>query len=409
MSRISLPRAAATLFGLASSVALAAGCDGNGLTTLPHTTSTVDTLGFVSSALCGSGQICTIAGTGIAGDGIDRQAATATRLYLPQDMTAGPDGRLYVADWNNHRIRSIDDAGVMHIVAGIGELGASADDPSSERLNHPTNVAFDPMGMPGEMIIAAWHNSRVKKCDLATSSIIDIAGTGKRGFGGNGGKAILATLDLPVAIVFDAAGDMLIADQANQMIRKVDRATDVITTIAGVGRCADSTNPNPCIINDGGPATQGGFHFPIGQAASPGGRIALGRDGSIFVADTENFRLRRVSPDGMLETFAGTGTWGFLGDGGPAKQAQLGRLADVAVARDGRIFIADTDNSCVRVIAPDGIITTFAGQCGARGFSGDGGPAAAAKLDRPSGVEIGPRGDVFIADTHNNRIRVVGR
>jgi streptogramin lyase len=259
------------------------------------------------------------------------------------------------------------------------------------------------------MIIAAWHNSRVKKCDLATSSLVDIAGTGKRGFGGNGGPALQAILDLPVAVVFDAAGDMLIADQANQMIRKVDRATNIITTIAGVGRCADSVNPNPCIINDGGPATKGGFHFPIGQAASPGGRIALGRDGSIFVADTENFRLRRVDPQGMLETFAGTGTWGFAGDGGPAKQAQLGRLADVAVAQDGRIFIADTDNSCVRVIGTDGVITTFAGQCGARGFAGDDGPAAAAKLDRPSGVEIGPLGDVFIADTHNNRIRVVGR
>jgi hypothetical protein len=361
------------------------------------------------ATLCASGHICTLAGTGIAGDGQDDQPALATRLYLPQDITVGPDGQLYVADWNNHRIRVVRDDGTMHIVAGIGELGASVDDPSVNRLNHPTNVAFDPMAPPGEMIIAAWHNSRIKKVDLATAAVVDVCGTGKRGFAGNGGPAAMATLDLPVAVVFDAAGDMLIADQANQMIRKVDRATDVITTIAGVGHCADSVNPNPCVINDGGPATAAGFHFPIGQAASPGGRIALGADGSLYVADTENFRLRRIDPAGNIDTVAGTGTWGFAGDGGPARQAQLGRLSDVAVGADGRIFIADSDNDCVRVVTPDGTIATFAGVCGQRGFAGDAGPATAARLDRPSGVEVGPAGDVYIADTHNHRIRVVGR
>ena len=96
--------------------------------------------------------------------------------------------------------------------------------------------------------------------------------------------------------MFDAAGNLLIADQANQMIRKVDRATDVITTIAGTGHCADAVNPNPCVLNDGGPATEAGFHFPIGQAAPPGGRIALGADGSIYVADTENFRAAADRP-----------------------------------------------------------------------------------------------------------------
>jgi hypothetical protein len=217
----------------------------------------------------------------------------------------------------------------------------------------------------------------------------------------------MATLDLPVAIVFDAAGNLLIADQANQMIRRVDRATDVITTIAGVGRCADSVNPDPCVINDGGPATAAGFHFPIGQAARPGGRIALGVDGTIYVADTDNFRVRRIDPAGIITTFAGTGTWGFAGDGGPAAAAQVGRVADVAIAADGRLFIADSDNDCVRVVTPDGIIATFAGICGQPGFSGDDGPAIAAQLDNPAGVEIGRQGEIYIADTHNQRIRVV--
>ena len=206
----------------------------------------------------------------------------------------------------------------MRIVAGIGELGPSSDDPSTNRLNHPTNVAFDPLGPPGELVIAAWHNSRIKRADIATGAVIDICGNGKRGFGGDGGPAEVATLDLPVGVVFDRAGNLLIADQANQMIRRVDRATDVISTIAGIGHCADDVNPDPCQLNDGGPATAAGFHFPIGQSASPGGRIALGADGSIYVADTGNFRLRRIDPAGTITTFAGNGTWGFAGDGGPA-------------------------------------------------------------------------------------------
>ncbi|HMF44553.1 MAG TPA: hypothetical protein VKQ32_27955 [Polyangia bacterium] len=362
-----------------------------------------------TTALCASGQICTVAGTGIAGDGADGLPALQTRLYLPQDTTVGPDNHLYVVDWNNHRIRMIDDDGTMRIVAGAGELGLAADDPSTDRLNHPTNVTFDPMGPPTELWIAAWHNSRVKKVDLTTGTIVDVCGTGMRGFAGNGGPAELATLNLPVAIVFDAAGNLLIADQANQMIRRVDRADDTISTIAGIGHCADSVNPDPCVLNDGGPATAAGFHFPIGQAATPGGRIALAADGTIYVADTDDFRLRRIDPAGTITTVAGTGEWGFAGDGGPAVSAQLGRLTDVAIGPDGQIYIADSDNDCVRVMTPDGIIATLAGQCGQAGFAGDGGPATAALLDRPFGVEVGRQGEVYIADTHNQRIRVVYR
>ena len=355
------------------------------------------------------GNICTVAGTGIAGDGADQLTPRETRLYLPQDTTVGPDGRLFVVDWNNHRIRVIDPDGLMRIVAGAGELGPSADDPSTDRLNHPTGVAFNPLGLPGSMTIAAWHNSRVKTVDLATGEIVDVCGNGKRGFGGNGGPAATATLDLPVGIAFTPAGDMLIADQANQMIRRVDHASGVIDTIAGTGHCADAINPNPCILNDGGPATGAGFHFPIGQAAQPGGRIALDAAGYIYVADTENYRVRRIDPTGVIETFAGTGTWGYAGDGGLAREAQLGRVADVAVGSDGSVYIADTDNSCVRVVSPDGVIATFAGRCGQGGFAGNDSPATEALLDRPYGVEVAPTGDVYIADTHNQRVRMVFR
>ena len=115
------------------------------------------------------GVICTVAGTGIAGDGADDLAALATRLYLPQDVTIGPDGRLYIVDWNNHRIRVRQDDGTLHIVAGIGELGPASDDPATDRLNHPTQVTFD---AAGHLVIAAWHNSRIKTMDAATGELI---------------------------------------------------------------------------------------------------------------------------------------------------------------------------------------------------------------------------------------------
>jgi hypothetical protein len=404
-----MPARSTALFCLAAALAPACGDNLPKSSSPSPSSSSSPSSSPTSSPLCASTHICTVAGTGIAGDGADLLPARDTRLYLPQDTTFGPDGRLYVVDWNNHRIRVVESDGRMRIVAGAGELGPSADDPSTNRLNHPTNVAFDPFGSPAQFVIAAWHNSRIKGADMATGEVFDLCGNGKRGYGGDGGPAAVATLDLPVGVVFDRAGDLLIADQANQMIRKVERATDVISTIAGIGHCADAVNPDPCQLNDGGPATAAGFHFPIGQSASPGGRIALGADGSIYVADTGSFRLRRIDPAGMIETFAGNGSWGFAGDGGPATAAQLGRLADVAVGADGRVYIADTDNSCIRVVTPDGIISTFAGRCGQPGFSGDAGPAVAAQLDRPYGVEVGSAGEVYVADTHNHRIRVVTR
>jgi sugar lactone lactonase YvrE len=354
------------------------------------------------------GFIATVAGTGIAGDGADGQPALATRLYLPQDMTVGPDGRLFVVDWNNHRIRAVNADGTMTIVAGIGELGPNVDDPSTDRLNHPTNVTFDANGL---MVIAAWHNSRVKTVDLSLpepGNIVNICGTGKRGFAGNGGPASAATLDLPVAVVFDAAHDLLIADQANQMIRKVDATTGIIETIAGQGHCADAQNPAPCVpFMDEVPARSASFHLPTGQAATPGGRIALDAAGNIYIADTENFRVRMIDGAGIIHTFAGTGVDGFAGDGGPAAAAELSRVTDVAVAPDGSVYIADTENSCIRMVTPAGIMTTFAGVCGQAGFAGDGGPAAGSLLDRPYGIEIAPTGDLYIADTHNQRVRVV--
>jgi sugar lactone lactonase YvrE len=345
------------------------------------------------------GLICTVAGTGIAGDGADDLAALTTRLYLPQDVTVGPDGRLYIVDWNNHRIRVRQDDDTLHIVAGIGELGPASDDPTTNRLNHPTQVTFDPAG---HLVIAAWHNSRIKTMDAATGELLDVCGTGARGFAGDGGPAATAMLNLPVAAVFDPAGNMLISDQANDRIRKVDAATQTISTIAGVGPCGD------CPLGDGGPATGAFISLPQGQSARPAGRIDIDATGNIYLADTNNNRVRKIDAAGGITTIAGTGQIGATGDGGPATEAKLSGLADVAVGPDG-IYVADTGNSCVRAIRADGTIATVAGVCGSPGLAGDNGPATDARLDRPGGIALDAEGNLFIADTHNQRVRVVYR
>jgi sugar lactone lactonase YvrE len=348
--------------------------------------------------------ICTVAGTGIAGDGADDLPALATRLYLPQDVTVAPDGRLFIVDWNNHRVRSREDNGTLHIIAGIGELGPSADDPTTNRLNHPTQVTFD---SEGRLVIAAWHNSRIKTVDLATGEIVDTCGTGARGFGGDGGPAAAAILNLPVAVAFNAAGDMIISDQANDRLRKVDHQTGMISTIAGVGPCS-ATGECPA-LGDGGPASAAFISFPQGQSARPAGRIDIDPAGNIYIADTLNNRVRKIDTYGVITTVAGNGEHGATGEGGPATQATLNGLADVAVAQDGSVYIADTANSCVRVVRPDGILASFAGACGSGGFGGDGGPAIHAKLDRPGGITLDADGNLYIADTHNQRIRIVYR
>jgi DNA-binding beta-propeller fold protein YncE len=353
----------------------------------------------------GSGVICTVAGTGIAGDGADDLAATETRLYLPQDISIAPDGRLFIVDWNNHRIRARQPDGTLHIVAGAGELGPDSDDPTTDRLNHPTQVTFDEAG---NLVIAAWHNSRIKTVDLATGEILDVCGNGKRGFMGDGGPAATATLDLPVAVVFDAEWNMLIADQANDRLRKVDRLTGTISTVAGVGPCTD---PAACpALGDGGPATSAFLSFPQGQSARPAGRIAIDGGGNVYVADSLNARVRKIDTAGIITTIAGNGVAGSGGDGGPATDALLNGLADVEVAPNGDVYIADTGNGCVRLVrAADGVITTVAGVCGSPGFAGDGGLAIEAKLSKPGGIALDADGNLYIADTHNQRVRIVYR
>ncbi|MDQ3034398.1 MAG: hypothetical protein M3Y87_18465 [Myxococcota bacterium] len=381
------------------------------------------------------GTICTVAGSGRAGVSGDEGLAWRAKLYLPMDSTLGPDGNLYVVDWNNHRLRVVDDPlgeNVISTCAGSGNLGDGPPGPAlAADFNHPTDIVFD---ASGRLVIAAWHNSRIRRVDLTTSTMEDVAGTGGRAYAGDGGPAATAVLDLPAGIDFDAAGNLYFVDQANQVIRRI--TTDgTIERVAGqciVDECAEGQTPVACpgasgktmcgtdiasctlpcrggFDGDGGPALQARFSMPFGQSADPAGRIAIADDGTIYFADTHNHRIRVIAPDGTVGTLAGTGEQGYGGDGGAATAAMIDNPVDVEVSSDGTLYFTDTMNHCVRAVdLASGVIRTAVGQCGQRGFAGDGGDPTMALLDRPYGVDVDDAtGNLYVTDTHNHRVRVV--
>ena len=225
--------------------------------------------------------------------------------------------------------------------------------------------------------------------------ISTVAGTGPKGRGGDGGAATEAMLNIPRDIAIGPDGSIYLSDTANWLIRRVGPG-GVITTVAGIGSDEDGYGG---FSGDGGPALEAELNLP--------GGIAVGPDGSIYIADTGNHRIRRIDRNGIITTVAGDGSYRHSGDGKPAVDASLNSPSDVAVGPDGSLYIADTENSRIRRVSPTGIITTVAGN-GPRGFSGDGGPATKAQLNLPRGIAIGSDGCLYIADTINHRIRRVG-
>lgn len=384
--------------------------------------------------------ICTIAGSDEQGFSGDDGPGTAAALYVPQDMAVHPNGELWLLDFNNYLVRAIDDTGTIRTVIGTGELNDSppagvAEMPASEAgFNHTPDMLFH----DGFLYMAAWHNSRIKRVNLDTMMLENYAGAGKRTYyDGDGGPRLEAALDLPSSIALDPAGNLVIMDQANQVIRRIT-ADGNIDRIAGkcvvdldvpctagqqptlcpgsnkfvcgdpVTECEKTCTPGDS--GDGGPALELRMGQPFGQSADPAGRIAYDASGNLFFADTDNNRIRKVDTNGIVTTVAGTGVGGYSGDGGPAAEAKVSRPVDVEAAPDGSIYFTDVYNNCVRKIDTSGIITTVVGQCSPspkdRGFAGDGGSPLEAKLDRPYGIELVGK-KLYVADTFNNRIRVV--
>jgi len=220
-------------------------------------------------------------------------------------------------------------------------------------------------------------------------NIYTVAGNGTGGYSGDGGQATAAAINQPTGVFLDMFNNIYIADSYNNRIRKVNSTTGVITTIAGTGA--------PGFSGDGGPATAAKVNGPNG--------VTVDMAGNIYIADFFNNRIRKINTSGIISTIAGVGTAGFSGDGGPATAAQMVKPIDLAFDMAGNLYIAD-GNNCVRKINTAGIITTVVGTR-FFGYSGDGGPATAAKINYPGGITVDMAGNLYVADYFNNRIRIV--
>jgi uncharacterized protein (TIGR03437 family) len=287
-------------------------------------------------------------------------------------------------------------SGVITTVAGNGTAGYSGDGgpATSAALRLPNGVAVD---SSGNLYIADTSNSRIRKVTASTGVITTVAGNGTGGYSGDGGSATSAELFAPSGVAVDNSGNLYIADFVNMDIRKVS-ASGIITTVAG-GGCAASVTPN-CGAGDGGPATSAELTGPMG--------VAVDSSGNLYIADFGNSRIRKVTAGtGIITTVAGSAFVGSHGDGGPATSAELFLPSGVAVDSSDNLYIADTSNCRIRkVTASTGVITTVAGN-GSEIYSGDGGPATSAALFLPTGVAVDSDGNLYIADTHNQRIRKV--
>ena len=327
-----------------------------------------------------NGAISTVAGSALRGFGGDNGPATSAGLYYPQGVAVDSAGGLYIADSADRRIRKVLN-GVITTVAGggvsIGDNGPAA----SAQLNGPYGVAMD---SAGNLYIADYGNNRIRK--VSNGVITTVAGNGTPGFSGDNGPATSAQLNYPNGVAVDSAGNLYVADFGNNRIRKVSNGT--ITTVAGNGTGGFS--------GDNGPAASAQLRQPQG--------IAVDSAGILYMADTYNNRIRKVS-NGAITTVAGSGTQGFSGDNGPATNAQLNLPFGVVVDSAGDLYIADLNNHRIRKVS-NGVITTVAGN-GTPGFSGDNGPATNAQLNEPYGVAVDSAGNLYIGDSANHLVREV--
>ena len=322
------------------------------------------------------------------GQNFDVITTTKSGLAFPEGLAAGPDGSLVVADSTADVVRRIAPNGTTTIVAGTGVAGFAGDGgaATAARLNHPADVA---LAVDGSILIADEGNNRIRRVS-PDGVISSIAGAGGSGYDGDGGPATAALLDEPSDVAIDESGAVYIVDRANHALRRI--GTDgVIATLAG--------NGSPGFAGDGGVATRARLRFPRD--------VAVRGDGSVFVADAGNNRVRRIDADGTIETVAGNGGDTYAGDGGLAVDAGLDTPSAVLPLRDGGVLIADGGHAVLRKLASDGTIATVAGN-GTPGFRGDGGPSAKARIDFPQAIALGTDETVFVADAGNDRIRSLG-
>lgn len=330
------------------------------------------------------GNIYTIAGNGTCGYSGDGGKAVYAQLTRPRGVALDSQGNYYIADEYAHCIRKVDTDGNISTIAGGGTSGDGGP-ATSARLKFPVDVTVDEAG---NLYIADTNNKRIRKVDT-DGNISTVAGNGNGGYSGDGGSAVSAQLSYPHGIAVDKGGNLYISDRDAHCIRKVD-TEGIISTIAGTGTSGSS--------GDGGSATSAQLNCPYG--------VAVDGAGNVYISEQQGHRIRKVDTDGNISTVVGTGTGGYSGDGGPATSAQILAPWDVEVDEAGNLYIADTGNRRIRKVDAGGTITTVAGT-GKRGYRGDGGPAAYAQFNSPSGITVNSAGDLYIADFASYYIRFV--
>jgi streptogramin lyase len=336
------------------------------------------------------GIISTIAGNGITQYIGDGTPATAYSLGLPSSIFVDKSGNVFVADNMNQRIRKLTPAGTLSTLAGNGTTGYSGDGgpASAAILNMPNGICGD---TSGNLYITEYYNKVVRKINAATGIITTVCGNGGGGFSGDGGPATSAHLETPHAAIVDAAGNIYIPDYGNHRVRKVTAATGIISTIAGTGVNG--------YTGDGGLATNAQLSYPS--------CLCFDTAGNLFFTETGNNVIRRIDAiTGIITTVAGTGANGYSGDGGACTAATFNQPNGVFVDKKGNVYVSDYGNNVIRGIAPNGIIKTIAGT-GTYAYTGDGGLSTSATFYDPNAVFVDNAGFVYISDGGNSVIRKI--
>lgn len=333
------------------------------------------------------GVIETFAGTGVAGSAPNNSPVATALLNGPGSLAINRQGDIFLGDGRNGVVRRIR-GGIMNTIAGSGNNQSIPGRASQTRLLSPASLSLD---SNQQLLVIDVLARRVYRIDSAADTIDAVAGANITSGGGDGGPATVASFLTPYGVAVGPSGSVYVADAQDHRVRRID-SNGVITAFAGNGRAE--------ISGDGGPAVNAGLGLPRG--------MAFDRSGNLYIACVRGALVRRVTPEGVISTFAGGQLAGFTGDGGAATSARLQAPNAIAFDGEGNAYIADSGNHRIRRVSSNGTISTVAGSAQS-GFAGDGGPATEARLLSPSGVAVDAEGNLFIADTQNNRIRRVSR
>lgn len=350
------------------------------------------TCGAMSVGLAAEPRIATLAGVGSSGWTGDRGLAKLAQLGNPYGVVRGPDGALYVCEVDSHVIRRIASDGVISTAVGNGKRGYAGDGGAATNalLNEPYEVRFD---AAGNMIFVEMKNHLIRRVDARTGVISTVAGNGLAGFAGDGGPATKARFNQPHSLQLDRDGNIFVCDIGNHRIRRIDARTGLITTFAGTG----AKQPTP----DGSKFAEAPLNGPRA--------LDFDAQGNVWLALREGNAVYRLDVRaGTIHHVAGTGKKGFTGNSGPAKDATLSGPKGLSVGRDGNVYLADTESHSLRMIdVKRGTLELIAGT----GMVGDGpdGDPLRCKMSRPHGVFVEADGSVLVGDSEAHRVRVIRR